>query len=261
MDKLNQVIKGAIHFLFAGHYKGHGIHSPAVFEFVTKVLADKTHFPAFELVEGIVELLKTNKQEINIDDFGAGSDIFKSNRRKVCDIARYSGCDKKTGQLLYRMASFYNPEVIIELGTSLGISAMYMAKALPDGTLLHTVEGSNNLTILAEKNIELASCNNIVLYHQRFEQFLQEANKLIKNPAIVYIDGNHSYSATLEYFRYFDKHIAKGFIIFDDIYWSRDMEKAWKVVQKQAGTTVDLFSLGIVFKGDMLTPGNYKIRF
>jgi len=49
----------------------------------------------------------------------------------------------------------------------------------------------------------------------------------------------------------------------DDIYWSSDMEKAWKSIQEdpRVTTTIDLFQLGIVFFNPDLHKNHYKMRF
>ena len=51
--------------------------------------------------------------------------------------------------------------------------------------------------------------------------------------------------------------------IFDDIYWSEGMQRAWKYIKEHHKTkvTLDLFFVGIVFLKSELSNEHFKIRF
>ena len=72
----------------ASNGKGHGVHSPFVFEFITQVLNDKREFDCFRYIEFLREDLKRQKTEINVPDFGAGSRKHLDNKRSISAIAR-----------------------------------------------------------------------------------------------------------------------------------------------------------------------------
>ncbi|MCW3105652.1 MAG: class SAM-dependent methyltransferase, partial [Segetibacter sp.] len=115
------------YFLTASNGKGHGVHSPFVFDFITNVLNDHRTFYAYDELEKLRRSLLSNKTVLTIEDFGAGSAVHKSNERKVSDIARSSLKPKKFGQLMFRMVDYYKANTIVELGTSLGITTAYLA--------------------------------------------------------------------------------------------------------------------------------------
>ena len=52
------------YILFAKYRRGHGIHSPFVFDFITTVLNDKTENPAFLEIEKLRTNLLSNKEKI-----------------------------------------------------------------------------------------------------------------------------------------------------------------------------------------------------
>ena len=112
------------------HYS---IQSPFVYDLVTNVIRRKTKKDTCIDIENLRKKLIKIKDEIQISDFGAGSKINKSKTRKIGDIALKSAKSTKYGELLYRIIKYYEPQNILELGSSLGISTSYLAKGNPNG--------------------------------------------------------------------------------------------------------------------------------
>jgi predicted O-methyltransferase YrrM len=259
--KLIRLIKGIAHLFQIRYRKGHRVHSPSAFEFVSMVLFDKKKYSDYSLVEQLVKKLNNDTCFVDVEEHGAGSSVFTSNHRMVKKIARHAGTEKKTGRLLYRMARYYKPQFIIELGTSLGISTLYLAKGAGESGVVQTIEANESLVKIAQNNADKLSLKNIKFYTGKFDEVLNALEGSIQNNGLVFIDGNHTYEATLRYFNFFNQRIQKGFIIIDDIYWSCDMEKAWNEIRHASAVSFDLFSVGIILKGEMLTPHHYKISF
>ena len=105
----------------------HGIHSPFVYALLDAVIYDKTKHAEFSQIEAIRSGLLARQDEIEITDLGAGSTVNKSNTRKVSDIAKNSAKGGKWGELLFRLSKHFQPETMIELGTSLGIGSLYQS--------------------------------------------------------------------------------------------------------------------------------------
>src|SRR4030095_8397319 len=121
-SKVHLGLKYLSFYLRASNKRGHGIHSPFVFEFITKVLNDKTVYPEYEIVEKLRGILLRDETVLSVDDFGAGSAKDKTAERTVASIAANAAKPPRFGQLLYRMVKYYRPHSIVELGTSLGLS-------------------------------------------------------------------------------------------------------------------------------------------
>ena len=117
------------YYLTASNSKGHGIHSPFVFDFIKHVMNDTKEYTCYEMIELQRKKLLRDETIIEVEDFGAGSAVMKTNKRAVKDIAQSSLKPKKFSQLLFRMVQYYQPKTIIELGSSLGITTAYLAKA------------------------------------------------------------------------------------------------------------------------------------
>ena len=245
-----KVLKKYFHYyLAASSGKGHGIHSPFVFDFVTKVLNDKNKFERSDQIEKLRTSLLHNKTSIEVEDFGAGSGIIKSKMRMIKHIAASSLKPKKYAMLLARIAKYYKLQTIIELGTSFGISTAYIASSNPMSKV-YTLEGSENICNIAQNNFDKLDLQNISLIRGDFENTLPALLSKINKIDLVFIDGNHQKIPTINYFNWLlAKSTNESVFIFDDIHWSQEMEEAWKEIQQHPNVslTVDLFFIGLVF--------------
>jgi predicted O-methyltransferase YrrM len=244
-----QLAKKYLHYYFtASNGSGHGVHSPFVFDFITNVLKDKIKYDSYNKIEEQRKKLLANTTTIEIEDFGAGSAVFKSNQRIIKNIAATSLKPKKYAQLLFRIAQYYKPETIIELGTSLGITTAYLGSGNA-GSKVYTCEGSKNIAAIAENNFDELGLKNIELIKGDFDQTVQPLLSRLNKIDLAFIDGNHRKEPTLEYFAQLLKHSTNTTIlIFDDIHWSAEMEAAWATIQSNPAVTltIDLFFIGIV---------------
>jgi len=265
MYSVFQLAKKYFHYYFkAQNGKGHGIHSPFVFDFIIHVLNDKKRYDCYSKIESIRRQLLKNNDGIEVEDFGAGSAVIPFKNRKIKDIASASLKKKKYAQLLFRIAKYYQCKNILELGTSFGISTSYLASASENSTVI-TFEGSHNIAQIALYNFRKAGLNNIELIEGDFEKTLPLGIDIIKNVDLLFIDGNHRKEPTLSYFNSFlKKSGSQSIFIFDDIHWSREMEEAWSLVKQHDSVTltIDLFFIGLVFfSKDFKVKQHFTIRF
>ena len=248
----------------ASNGKGHGIHSPFVFEFVTKVLNDKAFYPPYKEVEDLRRQLLKNKTILNVDDYGAGSTVSGTNQRTIASIAKNAAKSKKFGQLLYRMVKFYRPQTVLELGTSFGITTSYLAKANP-GAKVITMEGAKEIIAEAKSNFRRLQVNNIELTGGNFDHTLPKAVAQLSTVNLAFIDGNHRLQPTIQYFNILlPKTNNFSIIILDDIHWSGEMEQAWKYCKDHSSVTlsIDLFFIGIlIFRKEIKEKQHFVIRF
>jgi len=252
------------YYLTASNGKGHGIHSPFVFDFIKKVLNDNKKYDSYSSIETVRNKMLADERIIEVEDFGAGSLALPSKEKKINDIARSFLKSKKFAQLLFRIVKFYKPATIIELGTSLGITSAYLAKA-NDSSQLITLEGSVSTASVAKENFELLDLQNIQLVTGNFDETLPHILSKLKKLDLSFVDGNHRKIPTLNYFHQLISHSTQSTIlIFDDIHWSKEMEEAWEEIQQhpQVTLTIDLFFIGLVFfRTDFKSKQHFIIRF
>ena len=260
-----QLTKKFLYYYFtASNGKGHGIHSPFVFDLITNVLKDKKQYDCYDKIEARRKILLQDSQVITVQDFGAGSAVIKTNKRKVSDIAASSLKSKKFAQLLFRMVNYYQPQTILELGTSFGITTAYLASGNAAAKVF-TCEGADTIANIAQQNFNKLGLKNIDLIIGDFARTLPQVLTRLNTVDLAFIDGNHQKEPTLDYFRQLARcSTSSTVLIFDDIHWSKEMEAAWNEIKQAAGVTltVDLFFIGIVFfNTNIKIPQHFTIRF
>jgi len=252
------------YYLTAANGKGHGIHSPFVYDFVRNVLMDRTEYPGYKEVENLRSQLLKDNTVLEVEDMGAGSATGASRRRTVASITRHAAKRKKWGQLLFRIVRRYGALNILELGTSLGISTSYMALANMHARIV-TGEGSVQVAQYARRNFDALKLHNIQLAVGNFDYTLNDMLAQLPQVDLAFIDGNHRFEPTL---RYFNQVVRKthpaSVIVLDDIHWSEEMEEAWENIQLHPAVklTIDLFFFGLVFfNEDIKVKQHFTIRF
>ena len=243
-----QILKSYLNFLY--HSKNeHGVHSPFVFHLVTKCFYDKQPYPEYSVLKNYRKSLLQNKNTIEVTDFGAGSRVFKSNKRAINKIAQTAGISSKRAELLFRITKYFQPENILEIGTSLGLATSALALGNPDAKIT-TLEGCKNTLDQCQSQLEKFNINNVDCVNTEFSSFLKNLQHTTYNLQLIYFDGNHSKAATLNYFELLLPTVTNETVwIFDDIHWSNDMEAAWEIIQNhpKVTVTIDTFQWGLVF--------------
>jgi predicted O-methyltransferase YrrM len=238
------------YFKFLWHSKNeHAIHSPFVFDLVTKCFYDKKPKPEYAVLNHYRNSLLKNKNSIEVNDFGAGSKVFKSNTRQIKKIAETAGITQKRAELLFRITNYFLPETILEIGTSLGLATSALALGNPKASII-TLEGCPNTMAIAKNQLQLLNLKNVECITTKFNDYLQICNPQPATCNLIYFDGNHSKTATLQYFELLLLTVTNESVwIFDDIHWSSEMEDAWENIKKhpKVTVTIDTFQWGLVF--------------
>lgn len=228
-------------------------------DFMANVLCDTVCYEACEEIETLMAQLQKFNIRLAVQEVGGGSRKFKNNPRKISDLIRYSSIQKKYGRLLFRMVQYYKPQNIFELGTSIGISSMYLAKG-NEGTHIDTIEANPSLIKVAKNGYKQLKIRNISTHQGCIEDVLPKL-LLEKTPEMAFVDGNHTYGGTLQYYKLLRRRMEHGILIFDDIYWSKGMQKAWEKIKSEEKLTVDLYQLGIVIFGQSTQSGHCCLRY
>ncbi len=251
------------YFLFSRHRKGHGIQSPFVFSLVIGAFRNKPGKDIVSRIEGIRRECLSSDKIVSVLDLGAGSVNIKGNIRKVSEIARFTAIPKKYGMLLWSIASEYGNPAIFELGTSLGISTLYLASGATESQI-YTIEACPDISAFALHNFSEAGMKNIFLLNGPFDEMLRELQERNIRPGLVFIDGDHRKESVIRYFSMISVMSGKDLVvILDDIHLSPEMEEAWNMIKEFDGVsfTVDIFRMGLAFFRKGMNHSDYVVRY
>lgn len=253
-------IKKFIYYLISAQTK-YWIHSPFVFDFMMEiVLGGKV--TETKRINKLRSDLKRNFTQLDINDFGAGyGNIHHSSIKKtVSEIVKSSARSKKSGDLFHRFIKKYQPKYCLEFGTNLGFSASYIASALVHELI--TVEADQNLVKIAQNNLNILGINNCRIINTTFDDFLIQIQSYFSELDFVFIDGNHTFDATKNYVETLIPLMNNNsVIILDDIYWSEQMNEAWKYLirKPEVNVSIDLYHLGFLFFNREQTKQDFRL--
>ncbi|MCO5947415.1 O-methyltransferase [Mucilaginibacter flavidus] len=237
----------------------HGVHSPFVYRLIDNVIYDFRAKKVYTEVENIRNGLINDTRIITVTDLGAGSHVNNNRQKKIGDIARNALKPPKLAQLLHRLVADLQPRNIIELGTCLGTTTLYLQNAAPDAKV-YTLEGCPETARIAKETFKNGGIDAVEPTVGNFDDTLSDIIDNLPQLDFVFVDGNHQKDATLKYFEWcLPKVHENTMLIFDDIYWSQGMKEAWAQIKAhpQVTVTIDLFWIGLVF----FKPGQAKEDF
>ena len=158
-----------------------------------------------------------------------------------------TGKNERWGVYLHLLASSFQVKTILELGSCVGISGCYLS-SVPSCETFITVEGSEDLAAIAEKNIKQLKPDAQIL-NMLFDDALDEILPSLKSKIdFAFIDGHHEKIATIHYFERLIPYLSDGaVVVFDDVSWSHDMRDAWNILSQRGefSHSVDLGHVGI----------------
>jgi len=156
--------------------------------------------------------------------------------------------------------------VILELGTSLGISTLALALGAPHRRVI-TVEGCPELAAIARDNLQRHGAINTEVICGEFSDALSLLRKRDTKIGMAFIDGNHRGPALAGYVKKIREMGDEMIIVADDIRLNREMIRAWELLTADttaalnATASLETFRFGILFFLPNLTPGRYRIRY
>ncbi|MDR0824548.1 MAG: class I SAM-dependent methyltransferase [Prevotella sp.] len=226
MPRIYKLSRAGLKLLYKiRHHKGHGIHSPFVFNLVTKVIEEKMPYHIYEDIAVLI------------------------------DPYRFLYL-KKYNLLSFRLVNYFEASRILEIGTGYGVNALCLTA--PSGNITCTcVEAANKKYTIAERLFENWN-RNIVLYKGGELPLLKEKQDCI------FIDLNNYNSLSLDVCDYLsDISHEKTFIIVKGIRTNRRNQALWRNIMNMESRTVvlDLFNIGILFFDKTLYRWNYQISF
>jgi predicted O-methyltransferase YrrM len=163
-----------------------------------------------------------------LKDIEKAEEVFEANEADIKYNAeplktKYASIPRKTGKLLYTLALAKRPSTILELGSSVGYSTIWLAAAAKESAgNVFAIEKSRNRVALAKKHFESAGLDNIEIFHGTILDVLPSFKQKVD---MVFIDADKK-----EYEKYLDaiKPLLNpnSIVIFDNVLSHYDTVKS-----------------------------------
>lgn len=241
----------------------HHVHSPFVAELIAKVLRRPPDGAGFSAIERLRGEALWDGTRIQVTDLGAGPRSGQGRERSIRSIARSATRSAHRARQLNALVRHMGARYILELGTSLGLTTLYLAKAAPDGQVT-TIEGCPVIRERALRHFQAAAQYNITSLQGSFATQLPLALDRMERLDLAFVDGHHALEPTMHHFRLLMERAHEGTVlVMDDIHWSPGMEEAWRRIKAdpRVKVTVDLFDLGLVFLRSGQAPEHFRLRY
>ena len=223
------------------------MHSPFVYDLMVHVLEKKNTETELLFIQTFRQQLRREKGiKLNFQPIGA---IAKASTKSLADIEKNLSIPHRFGARLFHCIQRYQYRTIVEIGTCIGIGALYLAKANQEATV-YTLEGNPDCYQKAAQLFAQNDIKNIEIIPGLFEDSLPSLLQHLKKIDLVVIDGNHQYESTVRYFNQLLPHLHEdSLVVIDDIYWSKEMNRAWKEIYQHDRVTLslDFYRNGFLF--------------
>jgi predicted O-methyltransferase YrrM len=239
----------------------HSLHSPFFFDFYTRVVAPVPRPVPLNALESIRNTLLQDTTRLAIQDLGAGPQHGQTTSRTVQSIARTSISPERFAHLYHRIIRHFGHVHVVELGTSLGLNALYLATA---GAQVTTFEGAPEVAGIARNVFAQQPAARVRLMEgditHTLPAYLASAGKV----DLAFVDANHRYEPTVRYFQQLLQKVHdRSMIIFDDIHYTPGMQQAWEEIRKHPLVygSADLYRCGILFFDPSLNKQHVVLQY
>ncbi len=254
-------IKVRLQYTLRAHYrKGHWVHSPFTFHTLNYTIFERTPYYNFQAIENLRKQLSHDNSTLTLQPLGT------SKAKTTTTISRElknSTKSPRLAQLLQRLCASNKSHYIIELGTNLGLSTAYLASNNTQSQV-YTLEGQSDLCRIAQNNFNKLNIHNINIIKGNIDHTLPSLIKQLPQIDLLFIDANHQYQATINYYNLAKSKVHKNtIIVFDDIHWSEGMQQAWNEIRQDPNIrlSIDIFHMGIVWFNTDIPKQHYIVAF
>lgn len=228
MPRIYKLSKTGLKILYkVRHHRGHGIHSPFVFNLITKVIEEKNPYHIYDDIELILNDMSLKQKKLD-----------------------------KNNKLLFKLVNYFGSRRILEIGSGYGINSLCLTapskgiECICIESCEKKIDSATKVYHRWDRNITLIRTNNLPEISDKQDCiFIDLANYNNLPPNL------NQYLLNLSY--------DKTFIIIKGIRTNKRHQMLWRRIKDIETRTValDLFNTGIIFFDTRLYRWNYKISF
>jgi predicted O-methyltransferase YrrM len=188
--------------------------------------------------------LSASGESISIPDLkqanvrGGGTALKGDTRTITVPMTRMvdrASSNEWSGRVLYRCAR--GRRSAIEVGANVGLGSVWIAAALEPPQRLILLDGAGSLLRVADEHVQEIAGFSCELREGLFGETVPALADELTDDSVdfVFIDGEHFYEPTIRDANLIIPKVREnGIVVFDDISWNDDMERAWSDLAKRA---------------------------
>ncbi len=251
----------------------HGVHSPFVFHLLTNVIYNKNEYYCFKNIANLKlqfvsskNIFNWVKNKFSLPNNTLGKNYSESDFRLINNtnqIYCHNKYSVKYSKLLFRLVNHFQPEHIIEIGTSFSIHSIYLASACSKTSLI-TIEQNAEIADVTKDKFKKINLINIEQKFGNIPTSIFEIFSRFSTLNFVCFNRGFCASETLNYFTLCLEKVSKDSIfVFCDIYASSSNKELWNTIKNnnRVSVTIDFFFMGIVFFHKEQAKQNFRIKF
>lgn len=252
--------KSILIYRFVRYRRGFGVHSPFVFNLITKVIEEKCLYYSFYDIE-LVRRQFFFRQELIAYPDSRQKGLFR--QCTVGGIVRREGIRPAHGALLFRLANYFKPQHILQVGASVGLSTLYLT-SYAKGLKCIVLENVPAFADIARQVFDKAGCTSVELRVGAYKALLPAALEEMKRPDFIFFNALEDETDAAELFNQCLAHVHNDTVcVCAGIQTTPRMRAFWKTVcgLPEVTVTLDLYSVGIILFNKKLHKRNYIVYF
>lgn len=256
----NTLRKSVLLYRGIRYRKGFGVHSPFVYNLITKVIEERCPYYCFDDIELIRKQLLFCNKRVTYPDWRQNRKIRS---RMVGQVVEREAIKPKHGALLFRLANYFKSKHILQLGTSVGISTLYLT-SYASGLTCIALESVPEFASVARMAFEKAACRSVDLRVGAYQKLLPEVLADMPSLDLVHFAASIDPQEKAGLFAACLQRVNDDTLfVFEGIRANRRARAFWHSVCQHDDVTVsvDLYSTGLLFFNPKLHKRNYIVYF
>lgn len=240
--------------------RGYGVHSPFVYNLITKVIEEKSAYYSFYDIELLRKQLLFDETPVSYPD---RQNRGKRRSRTVADITRKEAIKPSHGALLFRLVNYFKSRRILQVGTNIGLSTLYLTSYSHELRCV-ALESVPAFSPIAKRLFEKAAHNPIDLREGDYRELIPKAIDDLGGIDFVFFNTLYEQQDSRLLFDECLKRASDETVfVIEGIKTSRKMRDFWKEIQAlpEVTVTLDLYALGIVLFNKRLHKRDYIVYF